>query len=57
MPGPLVFQCDFSWKHRGKPSEFAWLYDPRLPTTWWSEPTPALPEQYDPTTKKGAAGL
>lgn len=57
MPGPLVFQCDFSWKHRGKPSEFAWLYDPRLPMTWWSEPTPALPEAYDPTTKKGAAGL
>jgi len=57
LPGPLVFQCDFDWKHRGRPSEFAWLYDPRLPMTWWSEPTPGLPDAYDPTTRKGAAGL
>jgi len=48
LSGPVVFQCDFRWKHRGRPSEFAWLYDPRLPVTWWSEPTPGLPEAYDP---------
>lgn len=48
LSGPLIFQCDFSWKHRGQPSEFAWLYDPRLPMTWWSEPTPSLPERIDP---------
>ena len=48
LSGPVIFQCNFLWKHRGQPSEFAWLYDPRLPMTWWSEPTPGLPEAYDP---------
>lgn len=49
IDGPVVFLCTFEWKHRGEPSEFAWLYDPRLPMTWSSEPTPALPEAYDPS--------
>ena len=51
LRAPLIFQCDFRWKHRGQPSEFAWLYDPRLPMTWWSEPTPGLPVAYDPWTE------
>jgi hypothetical protein len=51
LSGPLIFQCDFRWKHRGQPSEFAWLYDPRLPMTWWSEPTPGLPDAYDPSAE------
>jgi hypothetical protein len=51
ISGPLIFHCTFSWKHRGSPSEFAWLYDPRLPMTWWSEPTPGLPEAWDPTDR------
>ena len=46
--GPLIFKCDFEWKHRGQPSEFAWLYDPRLPTTGWSEPPSSLADAYDP---------
>lgn len=48
IAGPMIFHCDFDWTHRGRPSEFAWLYDPRLPMTWRSEPTPSLPERYDP---------
>lgn len=48
LDGPVIFHCDFDWTHRGRPSEFAWLYDPRLPATWHSEPTPSLPEPYDP---------
>lgn len=48
VTGPLIFKCEFEWKHRGQPSEFAWLYDPRLPMTWRSEPTQALPEAWDP---------
>ena len=51
LPGPVIFRCTFSWKHRGQPSMFAWLYDPRLPMTWWSEPTPGLPEAYDPSAE------
>lgn len=52
IDGPVVFLCTFHWKHRGDPSEFAWLYDPRLPMTWSSEPTPALPEAYDPSSRR-----
>jgi hypothetical protein len=48
LPGPVIFECGFRWRHRGQPSEFVWLYDPRLPMTWWSEPTPGLPDSYDP---------
>ena len=48
LPTPVLMECTFHWKHRGEPSEFVWLYDPRLPTTWWSEPTPGLPDAYDP---------
>lgn len=48
LSGPVIFQCDLCWKHRGRHSEFAWLYDPRFPMTWWSEPTPGLPEAHDP---------
>jgi len=48
MSGPVIFHADFDWTHRGRPSEFAWLYDPRLPMTWRSEPTASLPEAYDP---------
>lgn len=50
LPTPVLMRCTFRWKHQGEPSEFVWLYDPRLPTTWWSEPTPGLPEAYDPAT-------
>lgn len=49
IEGPLVLVCNFEWLHGGEPSEFAWLYDPRLPMTWWSEPTPGLPEAWTPT--------
>ncbi|MGD8321872.1 MAG: hypothetical protein PVJ02_15600 [Gemmatimonadota bacterium] len=48
IEGTLALECTFGWKHGGKPSEFVWLYDPRLPGTWWSEPTPARPEPWDP---------
>lgn len=48
ISGPVIFHADFDWTHRGHPSEFAWLYDPRLPMTWRSEPTGSLPEAYDP---------
>jgi hypothetical protein len=48
IEGPLVLVCTFEWLHGGAPSEFAWLYDPRLPMTWWSEPTPGLPEPWFP---------
>jgi hypothetical protein len=51
LSGPIIFQCNFFWKHRSQPSMFAWLYDPRLPMTWWSEPTPGLPEAYDPSAE------
>lgn len=48
VSGPLLFTCCFEWKHRGKPSPFVWLYDPRMPMTWRSEPTGSLPEAWDP---------
>lgn len=50
IDGPLMLVCTFGWTHGGDPSQFAWLYDPRLPTTWWSEPTPGLPDAWDPRT-------
>ena len=53
LDGPVLFRCVFSWKHRGRPSEFVWLYDPRLPMTWRSEPTPSLPDAYDPSARIG----
>lgn len=40
---PVVFYCTCHWKHGGDPTLFAWLYDPRLPITWSSEPSPASP--------------
>lgn len=48
VSGPLLFTCRFEWKHRGEPSPFVWLYDPRMPMTWRSEPTGSLPEAWDP---------
>ena len=55
--GPLLFTCRFEWKHRGTPSEFVWLYDPRMPMTWRSEPTGSLPEAWDPAwTARGDGG-
>jgi hypothetical protein len=48
FPAPVLMRCRFRWKHGGQPSEFVWLYDPRLPATWWSEPTPGLPAEWDP---------
>lgn len=53
LPTPLLVCCSFQWKHRGDPSIFAWLYDPRLPVTWWSEPTPGLPAAWDPAGRRG----
>jgi hypothetical protein len=52
--GPLIFKCDFEWTHRGHPSEFVWLYDPRLPMTWRSEPTSSPPDAYDPAELLGS---
>jgi hypothetical protein len=52
LPAPVLLECSFRWKHRGRPSPFVWLYDPRMPVTWWSEPTPGLP---DPGVASAAA--
>lgn len=52
IDGTLALECKFGWKHGGEPSEFVWLYDPRLPSTWWSEPTPGLPEAWEPCLRQ-----
>ena len=48
LPAPVLVSCTFRWKRRKQPSPFIRLYDPRLPVTWWSEPTPGLPAAYEP---------
>lgn len=54
IDGTLALECTFGWKHGGEPSGFVWLYDPRLPGTWWSEPTPGFPQPWDPTGNRPA---